>query len=494
MSDVYFTTNPSDWTKLEGLYISERNPPGFITGVDLSTVCFVGGCVRGPTNQVVTCTSPGQFLSIFGKRLRPGASGGASVGKVWEALLNKRFGSSIKVRRVAAAAAALATRSLSNAVPTAIVRVDATSVGAWGNDVSVAVVDATDANANHFNLVVTYDGVTTTYQNLDTTAGNDNTAAVLGDSLSNAVVLTKLADGRPVNSTAAALSSGADGTIAASDFQTPLGEAAVEPGVGVVLIPQLYVTAATVNGYIVTLAPNVSDRIFLTWSSDHGNTPSDEVTDIGAQITTRSDRIVWCYNSPWTLDPELGIDIQTPPHVWMASILSQTDVDIHPGSEECLPFLVGIRRVTQTNLQRGDLINLRNAGISTIERQPDGFQFRSGVTTSLTSGKTEITRRRMTDFLQLSAASRLRSYVKRKNTQTVRDQMIGELAAFSEQLRQAERVIAEFQLIGEEVNNPTDRGQGLERILWRVRLIGHILHLVLETEIGTGVTITEAAA
>jgi hypothetical protein len=37
MSDVYFTTNPSEYSKLEGLYVAERNPPGFIQGADLSS-------------------------------------------------------------------------------------------------------------------------------------------------------------------------------------------------------------------------------------------------------------------------------------------------------------------------------------------------------------------------------------------------------------------------------------------------------------------------
>ena len=41
------------------------------------------------------------------------------------------------------------------------------------------------------------------------------------------------------------------------------------------------------------------------------------------------------------------------------------------------------------------------------------------------------------------------------------------------------------------LNTPTQRAQGIEKILMRVRLIGHILELVLETEIGTSVVITE---
>lgn len=493
-SDVYFTTNPSDWEKLEGLYISERNPPGFIQGADLSIVGFVGACVRGPTDQVVTITSVGRFLEVFGARVRPGATGGTSTGKVWEALLNKKFGATIRVQRVVASDAALSTKNLANAVPTNIVRVDATSKGKWGDDITVAVEDATSGDATEFNLVVTYNGRTYTYQDLNTQAGNDNLAEVIGDDLANPVVVTKLANGRPVNAVAAALTGGGDGTLAATDFQAPLTAMTAEPDTGVVLIPQSYVTAATVNGYIVTQAANVSDRIFLTWSSDHTNSASDEVTDIDAQITTRSDRIVWAFNSPYTIDPELGTQIQTPPHVWLASILSQVDVDVNPGAAECLPLLAGVTRVTRNDLTRGDLIALKNAGVCALEKLSGGFQFRSAVTTSLVAGKEQITRRRSCDFLQLSAAARLRYYVKARNTAVNRGAMIAELTAFTDGLRRAGRIVESFEIVGEAVNNNADRGRGLERILWRVRLIGHILYLVLETEIGETVEITEAAA
>ena len=48
-------------------------------------------------------------------------------------------------------------------------------------------------------------------------------------------------------------------------------------------------------------------------------------------------------------------------------------------------------------------------------------------------------------------------------------------------------VIRETHGIDEQ--QEVERAQGLEFILWRVKLIGHMLHIVLKTEIGTGVTI-----
>jgi len=149
---------------------------------------------------------------------------------------------------------------------------------------------------------------------------------------------------------------------------------------------------------------------------------------------------------------------------------------------------------TATAEQRSDLIALKNAGISTVEKNSDGFQFHSVVTTSLTPGLTELTRRRMTDFLQLSASSRLRTYVKARNTAERRASMAGELTAFSQTLKDTPRVIEDYEIDQESVNNATQRGRGEEHLLWRVRLIGHILSLVFETDISTGTVIERKAA
>lgn len=528
-SDVHFTTNPNEFTQLESLYVSERNPPGFIRGRDLSVTGMFGLTVRGPTTPQ-TITSVSRFLEVYGGRDRGTGPGLALVNEIWKALINKPFGALV-VRRVVAVGAApavAASVTLDDAVDgtgTDIVRIDASSVGAWGNDIDFKVEAASDADANHWNLVIRYLDREFIYENLDTQANTDNLAEVIGDDLGNAVVVTKLADGRPVNSStiteatyvaardandyvslgdttlAAAFSSvaGSEGTMEAADYTAALIDMATVDGPSVVLAPESLedtVAAsaqATLNGAIVTQAAAVSDRMFLTWSGTVGQTPAQEVADITADITTRSDRIVWMYNAPKSLDPDTAVKIDTAPHVWLASILSQNDVDIHPGSFDASRQLAGIAELNNQSLTRADLISLKNAGISTIEKLEGRFQIRSGVTTSLESGKEEITRRRMADFLQLSAADRLKTFVKAKSTIEKRAQIAGELTAFSRSLQDQSRIIESFEIQQAEVNTPAQRAQGIEKILWRVRLINHILFLVLETEIGTGVTVTEAA-
>lgn len=493
MSNVYFSSNPSDYPKLEGLYVAEQNPPGFIQGVPLNTVGFAGKCVRGPLVPTVI-TSSGRFLEVFGGRDKTAnGTGGARIGEVHGALCNKKFGK-IVVRRVAASDATKASHTFSDVVPTAIMQVVASSVGSWGANITAAVIAATDGDANHFNLSVTYLGKTVIYQNLDLHAGTDNSAAIIGTDDARLVDIVKLADGRPLNASSTLATAGSDGTLAVTDYNAGINDLAVFPDIQVVLTPEIVAgSAATYQSNLVTLAATVSDRVFLTWSQAHGQSVSTETTQIASQITTRTDRIWWEYNSAFTIDPDTGAEMETAPHVWLASILSQTDVDVHPGSYDNLALCAGITRLANTSLSRDDLIALKAAGISTLERDPDGFLFRSAVTSSLTSGKTEQTRRRAADYLQLSASSRLRSNVKAKNTRTRRAQMASELTAFSREDQKAEHVVEEFAIDQVSVNNTTDRGQGTEKLLWTVKLIDHILALVLETDIATGITVEQAA-
>lgn len=488
MSDIYFTTNPSDFGKLEGLYVSERKPPGFIRGIDLSTVGLAGGCVRGPlTPQVIT--SSGQFEAMYDTR--DYGSGGVIVGQVWAALLNKPFGT-VVVRRVAASDATKASHAFSDVVPTVIATVNASSVGAWGKNVTATIEAASDADATHFNVRASYKGRDTVYKNLNFQGANDNSALVVGSDPNRFIDIVKTASGRPLNGTSLLLTGGSDGTLAAADYNAGMDDLAVFPGVGTVLVPEAIGGGllAAFFAHLVTLAPTVSDRIFLTWSNVHGQSQATEVANVGADITTQSDRIWWIYNSAFTVDPTTGQEIQQGPHIWLAAILSQIDVDIHPGAFETEALLAGITRVTNTALSRGDLVALKAAGITTLERLTSGFQFRSVVTTQTqTPGLQEGTRRRMADFLQLSAAARLRSYVKQKNTPEIRAQMAGELTAFSKQLKSAGRVVADFEIDQTSVNNPTNRAAGEEHLLWRVKLVSHILALVFETEISTGTVI-----
>ncbi len=54
-------------------------------------------------------------------------------------------------------------------------------------------------------------------------------------------------------------------------------------------------------------------------------------------------------------------------------------------------------------------------------------------------------------------------------------------------------MIEDYEIDSESVNTAGQRATGEEHVLWRVKLIGHILSLVLDTEIGVGTLIERTA-
>jgi hypothetical protein len=485
MPAPFFTTNESEIPLLEGLYIKERTPPAAISGANLSEVCIVGTTIRGPVGRAIEVTNEARFEDVFGAR---DLTGGVSAiqNNVWKSLMNKPFGL-VKVVRVAAAAAATATHNFSDAVPTVIFRLDANGPGAYGNSVSATVVvPSTDGVAGRFDLKVTDEkGKQVVYPNLDLTGTNDNSAAVMGTDDANVVVLTKVNSGTPVAATSS-LSGGTDGTVADSDYTTTgkgLPVAAAAKNCAVVFVAE-YMSAA-VKASILTLSATVNDRIFLMGADNETISEATAITDVAS---FRSDRIVYCFNHPYTQDPTTAGEIISRPESWLASILSQIDIDIHPGEEDTKQYTAGITRLYHEEYLRNDYKALKAAGICALEDN-EGFAFVSGVTTSLTNGKTQITRRRMADFLQLSVADALKHSVKKKNTDKRRKQNAGMIIDYLQGLQDEERVVNAYQVDTEKLNTPSGRAAGIERILMRVDLISHMLELVLETEIGTNVVI-----
>lgn len=515
--EIIYTDNPSDYTDLEALYVTERPPAGAIEGADLNTIGYGGVAVRGPTEPQVIASSS-DFTALYGER--DYGDGGALVSELWAARVAKALGVTV-CRRVVAVDAAIASLGAEIAIDgsgASIMNVEASSPGAWAalGRLAHSIVDASDGVAEHFNLKVRYLGVITIYENFNiNTATDDNLAEVVGEELDVLIKLTKLGDGRPANTadvTEAAFVAlrdtdgyiglqaigaytgvdGSDGTAVSADYISALQDLAAYEGVAAVLIAGSSVDQNALNGEIAIQAASVSDRMFLTWSGSHGQTRAAEITDADTDFPTRSDRVAWSFNSDWVRDPKTNLLIQRGPHEYMASLFSQTEVDTHIGAKGAVIGLgAGIRKVTNTTLTTGDLKLLKAAGICTLEKVKGGFLFRSGVTMSKATGRTEIAQRRMRDFLQISAADELVDFVKAKGTAINRIMVGSLLIDFSDNLKDDGRIIDEFEVRQTGVNTAANRKKGIEKVLWRVLTLGHWLALVVETEIGVGVTISE---
>lgn len=508
-----FTSNAADYAKLEGAYITEVNPPGAIEGVDINTTFVTGACVRGPVDTAVEITSDSRFLEVFGGRdATADGSGAAVIGEVWEMLRQKPFGKLVVVRAALAAGvkASFTLESAAGGAGTALLRIDAASKGLWGNDVEWQVLAATNANANYFNLRLRYLGEVKLYENLTIFGTDDNTLGIIGTDDANWVTMTKLAGGRPVTSasgvdgadtdavtdawytnlgqTVASFTSvaGTDSTPVDVDY-TATGRAldvlATYQGAGALLVAKR--ANATINGYLNTLAAANSEKAFLLWNGTIGASKATVISDVASYRS--SNRAIYCYNSPYQLDPMTATQVQVPPHQYMASILSGTDANEHIGSQRTKKMTAGITKLTAT-LTRQDYIDLRAAGICALEKSPTGgFLFVSGVLTDLTSGKTQIARRRCADLLQISAAARLQYYVDEENTEEKRAALVGELVSFSDGLKSDRRIVKDFEV--QLLTTDAQRALDQEYVLWRVQLIGHIRSLVLKVQVGTGVVI-----
>ena len=514
MPAPFFTTNAADYLRLEGVYITELSPPGGVQGVDVNTVGIFGPSVRGPVDTPVVITSESRFLEVFGGR--DTGAGGPITGKNWLALQNKRFGTLVVVRAANSAdVAASFTLDSVDGGSSAVARIDASSVGDWGNSLKFIVANATDGNADHWNLVVRLLGNDIVFENLDTSAGNDNLVEVIGDDIGRLINIEKLADGRPLNTadftgdyltaldadgfinlgetiTGYVSVAGVSNPLTAADYTGP--ERAAEQvgdfgGVSVLFSTEDdEAVVQAINTKLITETINWSDRQAIIWSGDHDDTPSDAAA---YQATlNRSDRIVHTYNSAYTQDPVTGMEVLTALPAWKASIYSQVDVDVNTGESDTIPLLRGITRLRRPSLRRGDLVQLRDAGISALARGPLGNQFVSAINTDLDGELRRITRRRSADFLQNSVGNRLVFYAKKRSTEMNRRLMRGDIISFSNALVQDRRVIEAFELIdANQTNTAASRAQGQEFIFWRVRLIGHAEFIILQTEIGTGVTV-----
>lgn len=155
-----------------GVYIEEI-PSGVrtITGVSTSNTAFVDIFPRGPVNRPVRITSFADFERIFGG-VSPASEASYAIQQYY---LNG--GQIAWVVRVATSAAQASNVDLNGGYGgSAVLKVEAANVGAWGDNLQVAVTDAGDGRYNLFVREVKALGggkvqvlATETYRNLSTT-------------------------------------------------------------------------------------------------------------------------------------------------------------------------------------------------------------------------------------------------------------------------------------------------------------------------------------
>jgi hypothetical protein len=230
---------------------------------------------------------------------------------------------------------------------------------------------------------------------------------------------------------------------------------------------------------IAQVALNRLDRVSYTWPGLRVRIP--EIAEIGTAgglgfsgdgvITVRAD------------GPLASINCQIPP-------------EDNPGQQTNLIDLFFEVEQTPTPLNETSYVALRAAGICAprVDRV-SGTIFQSGITTSLEAALKTQARRKMADFIQDSLSDRLISFGKKPSTQENRDAIRAIVDQFLSELRSASNPalqrIEDYSVDETSGNTPDTLARGIFVIILKVRTLASLDFMVLQTEIGEAVTVTQ---
>ena len=232
---------------------------------------------------------------------------------------------------------------------------------------------------------------------------------------------------------------------------------------------------------------NRSDRIDYAWPAVQHSVPEA----VGYSLA--------CSDGSTTTD---GI-LDDTADMWLAAVESNLPPERNPGQSAepvrtvlspVLDFARGTPNLTIVEYQV-----FRQYGVVGIRfDRVTGPVFQSGITTSLTTGEKNISRRRMADFIQDSIAQAINPFSKLPLNDSLRDTVVGQVGAFlsgllSENNPAAQR-IAGYQIDDTSGNTPESEAAGIFVVIIRVRLTPTADFLVLQSEIGENVALVQEVA
>lgn len=479
-----------------GVNILEVTPPGQVQGVSTRTIGVVGHFPWGPTNTVTTITSVKQLYDTFCPEAFAVTDDWASM----DAFLNKTFPGPIKIVRIEPSSMAAATLDFDDEDGTESVTVTANYKGSVGNSIQIAwTANADDATAR--DATVTIGSLySKTYPNVATKPASSVVVTDPGDPF---VTFSKHASSVKVPDavSATSLATGADGTPAAADYTGSgkgilkfYGESVsvdvlfcAEPGSSIV---------DDVNTGLKTYATS-TDKGMVVLSTPAGQSVSTAITYAASY---RDDRVVYVWprvkttNVYDTANAEITVDGAAFAAVAIASV----DPEISPGGASGAPFLTGITALENEDATKTDLANLNDAGVApwVMSTALGGAIIHRAVTTLLTSGRTKIFRRRMTDFITNSIAARWEYFVELPLDLNLSSQTLGkntgalinETKAFLEGLKVKGR-IQDYSVDPYSQNLQTDIDAGSWTVQIMVDLFSAMEQITLKNQIGEGVTV-----
>lgn len=477
---IFRTNNPLQYDEVDGIVIDETAPSPSIKGVGTGVAILMGQFERGPLT-LQSMGSSAEILETYGKS-------DVFLGSI--ALKNKKF-SALKIARVVASDAVAATLTFDDGAATDIIKFDAKFKGVYGNSIKVTI-EAGSVSGRKYTV---QDTSLNTQLDVEVYDNIEIANVVLSTfSESKMVDVTVLAtSAEPANSVATALATGAEGTLADTDYETAIALASAE-GAGNVLFLDEY--NATRNGYLKAHAALTEDKMVICAGAE-----GDSVATAIAAVATLRDtagRIIYAFN--WVETSIGGVNTFTSPASWYASIFSQIGPHIDPAYQANSQFLFGVIGLKQT-LTRANFIALMEDGISSFEFDSDvGFKIKSGVVTQiLNSSKLTVLRRRMADYLTNSIGKFLKVYQNDINSLLNRTAVKASILDFdkgqvdlgivpsSAEVNGGDAVLVDI----ETLNTDATIAQGKFFIQFKRRIFSSMRFIVLKAEIGESVVVTE---
>lgn len=486
-----------------GVNILEVDQPASVIGQLSAAVCVVADLPWGPPDVVTEITSSAELFATFAPTEFASAHDNYDALK---AFMNKSFPGGLKVVRIDATSAAKATKTFvdDDATPEPSVIVTAKYKGALGNNIKVAWAAGSSGSKRTATVSI---GTTYSATYIDVVDG-----IVVTDPGDPFVTFAAhgSANEPPVVVAATSLTGGSDGVAVAADYTgtDPNSRGirafyAAEVDVGVLCVAECPSGLIdTVNDGLLAFAADC-DKGFVVLCTVESQTYSAAQTYV-ADYRDTDGRLAYAWPKVYTpnrFDADAD-EVLVDGNLFAAAAIVSVPAEQSPGGAAGAEALAGITRLEQS-VTDAAYEALNTAGIVPffMSTALGGAILRRGVTTSQTTGRKKIFRRRMTDEIVQSIAGLLEQYIERpldltlspRNLGPVTSAELGAIRSYLEQLKTTDKRIENYSVDEFSGNTQAGLDDGTFVILITVKLFAMQEEIVLKATIGESVTITVQA-